>query len=281
MSVTTEVVLEAEDLNVFYGPVQALRRVNLKVHAGEMVALLGANGAGKTTTLRTVSGLLSPAKGSVRLNGLDVGGKPAYDLVGMGVAHLPEGRELFPELTVLENLRLGYWPKRKDKAGFTERVEWVFELLPRLRERADQNAGTMSGGEQQMLGVARALMSKPRLLLVDELSLGLAPMIVDQLFDTLAQVNKQGTAILLVEQFVHLALEHTARAYVLAKGEIVLEGRSEELLASPELTAAYLGEAATTGEAAPAPPAAAAPRAHRKRPLVATSPSTASKNGKH
>lgn len=160
----------------------------------------------------------------------------------MGIAHLPEGRELFPELTVLENLRLGHWARRRDKSSLAEQVDWVMELLPRLRERADQAAGTMSGGEQQMLGVARALMSKPRLLLVDELSLGLAPMIVAQLFETLEAVNRQGTAVLLVEQFVHLALEHTSRAYVLAKGAVVLDGESNTLLASPELTAAYLGE---------------------------------------
>ena len=275
MTPESDVVLEAEGLHVYYGPVQALRNVSLRVHAGELVALLGANGAGKTTTLRTVSGLLAPAHGSVRLNGVEVAGKPAYDLVGLGVAHLPEGRELFPELTVLENLRLGYWPKRRDKKGFDERVEWVFELLPRLRERAGQNAGTMSGGEQQMLGVARALMSKPRLLLVDELSLGLAPLVVDQLFETLAEVNRQGMAVLLVEQFVHLALQHTARAYVLAKGEVVLEGSSRDLLASPDLTAAYLGEAADAAAVAVSEPPAPRRRRStgRSRPL-ATAPST-------
>jgi branched-chain amino acid transport system ATP-binding protein len=274
VSETNEAVLEADGLQVFYGSVQALRGVSVKVHAGELVALLGANGAGKTTTLRTLSGLLAQKSGSVRLNGVDITGRPAYDLVGMGVAHLPEGRELFPELTVLENLRLGYWPKRRNKAQFNERAEWVFELLPRLRERADQNAGTMSGGEQQMLGVARALMSSPRLLLVDELSLGLAPLIVAQLFETLAEVNRQGTAVLLVEQFVHLALEHTSRAYVLSKGEVVLSGRSDELLASPELAAAYLGEAVD------APRSSVRTRTRRSRPLHADGVTPPSTNGK-
>jgi branched-chain amino acid transport system ATP-binding protein len=269
-------VLEVEAVNVFYGPVQALRGVSLCVNEGEMVALLGANGAGKTTTLRTVSGLLNPTAGLVRLNGEVVTGKPAYDLVGLGVAHLPEGRELFPELTVVENLRLGHWTRRRDKASLQDRVDWVMELLPRLRERADQAAGTMSGGEQQMLGVARALMSRPRLLLVDELSLGLAPMIVAQLFETLEEVNRQGTAVLLVEQFVHLALQHTTRAYVLAKGEVVLEGPSQDLLDSPDLAAAYLGEAAEP-VVETVPPAARRRRATRPA-QAAASPSA---NGKH
>jgi branched-chain amino acid transport system ATP-binding protein len=275
----TEPVLEVEGINVFYGPVQALRGVSLRVAEGEMVALLGANGAGKTTTLRTISGLLSPADGRIRLHGDDITGRPAFDLVGLGVAHLPEGRELFPELSVVENLRLGHWTRRHDRAGLNERIEWVMELLPRLRERADQAAGTMSGGEQQMLGVARSLMSRPRLLLVDELSLGLAPMIVVQLFETLEEVNRHGTAVLLVEQFVHLALEHTKRAYVLSKGEVVLNGASADLLASPDLAAAYLGETASGVD----PHDASSRPARRSRGLRAkpAAASGSSQNGKH
>jgi branched-chain amino acid transport system ATP-binding protein len=243
-------VLEVDAIDVQYGPVQALFGVSLRVEAGEMVALLGANGAGKTTTLRTISGLLAPTRGAVRIDGKDVAGLPAQQVVRLGVSHLPEGRELFPELTVLENLRLGYWSRRKDHAGFSKKLDHVFHLLPKLKERIGQAAGTMSGGEQQMLAVARALMISPRLLLVDELSLGLAPIIVGGLFDALTEVNREGTAILLVEQFVHLALEHTSRAYVLGKGEVVIEGRSSELLASPELMAAYLGEMETEVEPA-------------------------------
>jgi branched-chain amino acid transport system ATP-binding protein len=239
-------MLEIDAIDVSYGPVKALRGVSLRVDEGEMVALLGSNGAGKTSTLRTISGLLAPARGAIRIGGVDAGGMPAHRVVNLGVAHLPEGRELFPELTVLENLRLGHWRHRRDHASEARRVDEVMDLFPRLRERAGQNAGTLSGGEQQMLAVARALMSSPRLLLVDELSLGLAPIIVEQLFETLEEVNRQGTAILLVEQFVHLALKHTARAYVLARGQIAVEGASSELAASPELLAAYLGEAGTS-----------------------------------
>ena len=247
-------MLDIQDIDVFYGPVQALRGVSMHVEEGEMVALLGANGAGKTTTLRAISGLLSPSKGSIRIAGDEAGGLPAQKVVRLGVAHLPEGRELFSELTVVENLRLGHWSQRKESGSrLDERMERMFELFPRLRERAGQAAGTMSGGEQQMLAVARALMSRPRLLLVDELSLGLAPIVVAQLFDAIAEVNREGTAVLLVEQFVHLALQHTARAYVLAKGEVAIQGHSDELLASPELMAAYLGEAVPPSEASPSP----------------------------
>ncbi|MGH2794109.1 MAG: ABC transporter ATP-binding protein [Actinomycetota bacterium] len=246
-------MLEIDGIDVHYGPVQALFGIGLRVEEAEMVALLGANGAGKTTTLRTISGLIAPTRGTVRIDGRDIAGIPAQKVVRLGVAHLPEGRELFPELTVLENLRLGYWSRRKDKAGFDGKLEHTFHLFPRMKERADQAAGTLSGGEQQMLAVGRALMSGPRLLLVDEVSLGLAPIVVSSLFAALEEVNRQGTAILLVEQFVHLALKHTSRAYVLGKGEVVIEGNSKELLASPELMAAYLGEMQDEEEPAPAP----------------------------
>ena len=236
-------MLEVDGIDVSYGPVQALRDVSLTVAQGEMVALLGSNGAGKTTTLKTISGLLAPNRGSIRVNGRDISGMPAHKVVRLGVALLPEGRELFGELTVAENLRLGHWSRRRERGRVDDRIEYMFSLFPRLAERRDQQARTMSGGEQQMLAAARALMTSPELLLVDELSMGLAPMIVDQLFSALAEVNADGTAVLLVEQFVHLALRHTARAYVLAKGEIVVEGPSSELLTSPEVMAAYLGEA--------------------------------------
>ena len=250
-------MLQVDGIDVFYGPVQALRDVTLSVGEGEMVALLGANGAGKTTTLRAISGMLSPARGRIRVGGEDAGRLPAQKVVRMGVAHVPEGRELFADLTVVENLRLGHWSRRRERARLSDRIERVFELFPRLRERADQLAGTMSGGEQQMLVAGRALMSRPRLLLVDELAMGLAPIVVEQLFDALKEVNREGTAVLLVEQFVHLALRNTQRAYVLAKGEVAVEGGSSELLASPEVMAAYLGEADPEAAAAPSNGAAA------------------------
>ncbi|HEV3231134.1 MAG TPA: ABC transporter ATP-binding protein, partial [Candidatus Dormibacteraeota bacterium] len=202
-------LLEVAEIDVFYGPVQALRGVSLHVDAAEMVCLLGANGAGKTTTLRTVSQLLQARRGGISFDGRDINGLSAQEVVRLGITHLPEGRDLFPTLAVAENLRMGYWIKRRQKSGLRPAMDHVMDLFPRLRERAGQAAGTLSGGEQQMLGVARALMSSPRLLIVDELSLGLAPMVVTQLFDVLKAVNAQGTAVLLVEQFVHMALENT------------------------------------------------------------------------
>jgi branched-chain amino acid transport system ATP-binding protein len=214
-----------------------------------MVALVGANGAGKTTTLRTVSGLLSPTTGEIRLDGKRIDGASPWKVVDEGIAHLPEGRELFADMSVADNLRLGNWPRRKERQ-FKARMDTVMDHFPILRERSGQAAGTLSGGEQQMLGVARALMSGPRLLVVDELSLGLAPKIVAQLFEILDEVHAEGTSVLLVEQFVHMALAHTNRAYVLVKGEVAMEGESGKLLASPELMAAYLGS--TEGEAADA-----------------------------
>lgn len=237
-------MIEVEGIDVSYGPVQALRGLSMRVEDGEMVALLGANGAGKTTTLRALSGLLAPTQGRIMFDGQDIAGMPAHRVVRLGLAHLPEGRELFPELSVLDNLKLGHWARRKDLREENELIERMMDTFPRLRERASQASGTLSGGEQQMLVVARALMSVPRLLLVDELSLGLAPIVVAQLFEALERVNQDGTSILLVEQFVHLALKHTARAYVLAKGEVAVSGRSDELLRSPDVMAAYLGEVA-------------------------------------
>jgi branched-chain amino acid transport system ATP-binding protein len=240
-------LLEVTDMTVAYGPVQALREVSLVVEQGEMLALLGANGAGKTTTLRAISGMLAPAAGSVWLDGRVISGRPAYEVVRAGVAHVPEGRALFSGLTVEENLQLGFASQPADREVYGERRDVVMGYFPILRERAQQAAGTLSGGEQQMLVVARALMSAPRLLLVDELSLGLAPKIVSQLFEILHQVNASGTAVVLVEQFVHMALANTDRAYVLQKGTVVASGRSADLLDDPALVASYLGEAVQSG----------------------------------
>jgi branched-chain amino acid transport system ATP-binding protein len=234
-------LLEMALCHVRYGLVPALRGVSLTVHDGEMVALLGANGAGKTTTLRAISGLVHPHSGTIKFAGQRIDHQAPPQVVRRGIAHLPEGRDLFPGLSVRENLRYGYWPQRKNRRGYQDQLEEVFTAFPRLRERSRQRAGTLSGGEQQMLGVGMALMSRPRLLIVDELSLGLAPRIVQQLFEILTLVNSRGAAVLLVEQFVHLALAHTDRAYVLAKGEVVVDRPSAELKDDPTLVASYLG----------------------------------------
>jgi branched-chain amino acid transport system ATP-binding protein len=239
----TEPLLRVEDLSVSYGLITALRGVTLEVGDGEMVALLGANGAGKSTTLRTVSGLNKPRSGAIWFAGARIDGLAAPEVVRRGVAHLPEGRDLFPSLTVAENLRYGYWPRRRDRRGFAAARDEVLEAFPKLAERSGQKAGTLSGGEQQMLGVGMALMSRPRLLIVDELSLGLAPKIVDQLFEILKAVNRRGTSILLVEQFVPLALANTDRAYVLAKGEVVLSGQSSDLENDGAVVTSYMGAA--------------------------------------
>lgn len=241
-------MLAIEGLEVFYGPVQALRGISLTVEEGEVVALLGSNGAGKSSTLRAVSGMVPSASGAIRIDGQDIAGLSPQKVVRLGVAHMPEGRELFPEMSVAENLRLGHWSRRGERARFHRRLERAFGMFPRLEERSGQAAGTLSGGEQQMLVFARALMSEPKLLLIDELSLGLAPLIVKQLFAAIEEVNREGTAVLLVEQFVHLALKHSSRAYVLARGEVAVAGDSGDLLASPELMAAYLGAPETSGE---------------------------------
>jgi branched-chain amino acid transport system ATP-binding protein len=254
-------MLEVKGLDVAYGPIRALHSASLHVGPGEMVALLGPNGAGKTTTLRAIAGLLRSSGGEIWFDGVRIDGKPSWDVVRFGVALLPEGRELFTDLSVLENLRLGAWLHRKDGGGQT-RIDEVMDFFPILRARSKQSAGTLSGGEQQMLGVARALMSRPRLLIVDELSLGLAPLIVNQLFEILHAVNATGTSVVIVEQFVHMALANTTRAYVLSRGRIVLEGPSADLEASPELTAAYLGDDA--GAAALEEEASGRPRQRRR-----------------
>jgi branched-chain amino acid transport system ATP-binding protein len=236
-------LLDVSGLNVSYGAVQALRDVDLEIGAGEIVAVVGANGAGKSTLLRTVAGLLAPTAGRIVFDGEDIAGMPAYDVVRRSITLLPEGRELFRDLSVLDNLHLGFWPTRRPTSLRDERVERMFDIFPRLRERSSQRASTLSGGEAQMLGVARALMCDPRLLVVDELSLGLAPQVVAQLFDILADVNAAGTSLLIVEQFVHLALEHSHRAYVLAKGSVVLSGDSNELASDATIVTSYLGGA--------------------------------------
>jgi branched-chain amino acid transport system ATP-binding protein len=238
-----ERLLDMTLCHVRYGLVPALRGVSLHVNRGEMVALLGANGAGKTTTLRAISGLIHPHAGEIRFADERIDQLTPPQVVRHGIAHLPEGRDLFPQLSVKENLRYGYWPQRKDRAGYKPQLEEVLEAFPRLRERAGQRAGTLSGGEQQMLGVGMALMSRPKLLIVDELSLGLAPRVVGQLFEILTMVNQRGMSILLVEQFVPLALANTHRAYVLAKGEVVVTKASADLKDDPELVASYLGGA--------------------------------------
>src|SRR5437763_2287752 len=241
---TSRPLLEVRDLDAFYGPIQALRGVSFSIAAGERVALVGANGAGKTTTLRVISGLIAPGQGDVLFDGEPIGGQAAEKVVRRGVAHLPEGRELFSGMSVEDNLQAGYRPLRGGDVSYGEQRDRVMGYFPILRERARQAAGTLSGGEQQMLGVARALMSNPRLLIVDELSLGLAPKIVAQLFQILTAINADGTAVLMVEQFVHMALAHANRAYVLAKGGVVLSGDAKELRDRPELLAAYLGDEA-------------------------------------
>jgi branched-chain amino acid transport system ATP-binding protein len=241
-------LLDVRSLSVNYGAVTALRDVDLTVGQGEVVAVVGANGAGKSTLLKTVSGLLAPVAGQIVFDGEDIAGKPAYDVVKRGLTLLPEGRELFRDLSVLDNLNLGFWPTRHPASLREERIERAFAIFPRLKERSHQRASTLSGGEAQMLGVARALMCAPRLLVVDELSLGLAPIVVAQLFDVLGEVNAAGTSLLIVEQFVHLALEHSHRAYVLAKGSVALSGPSSDLLKDPAVVASYLG-----GSSVPAP----------------------------
>jgi branched-chain amino acid transport system ATP-binding protein len=234
-------ILEVEDLRVHYGAIEALRGVSLEVPAGQVVALIGANGAGKTTTLRAISKMLRPSGGAVRFEGEEVTHLPSHRLVARGMAHAPEGRGIFLNLTVKENLDLGAY-LRTDKAGVASDLERVFALFPILAERRTQVAGTLSGGEQQMLAVGRALMSRPKLMLLDEPSLGLAPQVVERIFAVLREVNEGGVSLLLVEQNAHKALQLAHRAYVLETGSVVMRGTGKELLASPEVRKAYLGE---------------------------------------
>ncbi len=234
-------ILEVSDLRVDYGGIKALRGLSLEVPEGQVVALIGANGAGKTTTLRAISRMLRPATGTIRFLGEDVTGLASHQLVARGMAHAPEGRGIFLNLTVRENLELGAY-LRRDRAGIEADAARAFELFPILAERRHQVSGTLSGGEQQMLAVARALMSRPRLLLLDEPSLGLAPQVVERIFAVLRDVSATGVSLLLVEQNAHKALQLAHRAYVLETGNVVMTGTGRELLASPEVRKAYLGE---------------------------------------
>jgi branched-chain amino acid transport system ATP-binding protein len=234
-------LLEVTDLHVSYGAITALRGVSLGVGQGEVVALIGANGAGKTSTLRAISGMLKPRSGRIRLAEQEIQGLKSNLLVPRGMAHAPEGRGIFLNLTVLENLELGAY-LRRDVPQIKRDLDYAFELFPILRERVRQQAGTLSGGEQQMLSISRALMSRPKLLLLDEPSLGLAPQVVETIFRILREVNARGVSILLVEQNAHLALNLAHFGYVLETGEVVMEGQGKALLAAPEIRKAYLGE---------------------------------------
>jgi branched-chain amino acid transport system ATP-binding protein len=235
-------MLRLEDVDVMYGQRQALFRFSMKVEQGEFVTLLGANGAGKTTTLRTISGLLKPSRGKIEFNGQDIGGMPPSAIVRMGISHSPEGRKVWPFMTVEENLLMGGYAnrrKQKPEAG----LQRIYDLYPRLQERRKQYAGTLSGGEQQMLAIGRALMSNPKMLILDEPSLGLAPVMIDRTVDLIREIHRSGTTILLVEQNASLALEISDRAYVIETGHLALEGSSESLLKSDYVQKAYLGAA--------------------------------------
>ncbi|MFO7586296.1 MAG: ABC transporter ATP-binding protein [Anaerolineales bacterium] len=233
-------MLEVKNLHVYYGAIHALKGINFHVDKGEIVALIGANGAGKSTTLSTISGLLQPREGNVIFRGEDITLTPAEQTVQKGVVQVPEGRKIFATLTVMENLEMGAYTQR-DKAQFKRDLEFVFELFPRLKERQKQLGGTFSGGEQQMLAMARALMSNPAMLLLDEPSMGLSPILVEQIFDIIQDINKKGTSILLVEQNAQMALSIADRAYVLETGEIKLQGGAQEVLNNPSVIEAYLG----------------------------------------
>lgn len=233
-------LLEVDNLHVYYGQIHALKGISLKVEQGEIAALIGANGAGKSTTLRTISGLLRPRQGRVTLSGKDLSILPAHEIVAKGVVQVPEGRRIFGRLTVHENLMMGAYA-RSDLGTIGGDMERVFVLFPRLKERRTQLAGTLSGGEQQMLAMGRALMSEPKVLLMDEPSMGLAPILVEQIFETITSINKQGTTVLLVEQNAFMALQVAHRGYVLQTGEIALAGNAAELQADKEVQRAYLG----------------------------------------
>ena len=234
-------MLEVKDLKVNYGMIQAIKGVSFQVEQGEVIALIGANGAGKTTILHTITGLLSPKEGSVTFEGTDITKIPPHKIVSMGMAHVPEGRRVFAHLTVLQNLKMGAYT-RKDKAEMQETLEMVYERFPRLKERENQMAGTLSGGEQQMLAMGRALMSHPKIILMDEPSMGLSPIYVNEIFEIIQEVSKTGTTVLLVEQNAKKALSIADRAYVLETGNIALEGQASDLLNNDDIKKAYLGE---------------------------------------
>ena len=234
-------MLRLDGIEAWYGSIQALKGISLEVYQGEVVSLIGSNGAGKTTTMKTIHGLMKPKAGTLEFMGRDATKLKTEELVKMGMAQSPEGRRVFPRMSVRENLEMGAF-QREDQSEVESDIEHVYELFPRLRERMDQKAGLMSGGEQQMLAMGRALMARPKLLLLDEPSMGLAPLVIQQIFDIIVEINKQGTTVLLVEQNANVALAISHRAYVLETGEVVLQGTGQELLASDEVRKAYLGE---------------------------------------
>jgi branched-chain amino acid transport system ATP-binding protein len=234
-------ILQLNDVHTYYGSIHALKGISLEVHEGEIVTLLGANGAGKSTTLRSINGLNRPRQGQIRFQGRDITSTQAHEIVKRGIAQSPEGRRLFPRMTVTENLEMGAF-QRNDRAGIREDMDRVFELFPRLQERRSQKAGTMSGGEQQMCAIGRALMARPKLLLLDEPSLGLAPIFVERIFDIIKQINEQGTSILLVEQNALMALDAAHRGYVLETGRIVLADSAASLKTNEQVRKTYLGE---------------------------------------
>lgn len=234
-------MLEIESLNVRFGEFEALQNVNMDVRVGEIVVLLGANGAGKSTLFRTISGIVRPAAGAIRFDGREIGGLRPSEIVGSGIAQGPEGKHLFPDLPVEKNLTLGAYPHRRDRAGIRKSLEEVYSLFPILREKAQQRAGSLSGGQQQMVVIGRALMARPRLLLLDEPSLGLAPLVVQEVLDAIRELNRRGTTVLFAEQNAHAALQIADRGYVVESGEITVEGSREELLRNPDVRKAYLG----------------------------------------
>ncbi|HEV7459817.1 MAG TPA: ABC transporter ATP-binding protein [Solirubrobacteraceae bacterium] len=233
-------MLEVDDIHTFYGNIEALKGISLDVEEGEVVTLIGSNGAGKSTTLRSISGLTPPRTGTIRFDGHDISGTAPQDIVQLGISQSPEGRHCFQRMSVRENLELGAY-LRRNRAEINEDMERVFSLFPRLQEREKQKAGTMSGGEQQMLAIGRAMMARPKLLLLDEPSMGLAPILVERIYETVAEINKQGTTILLVEQNANFALEYSARGYVLETGTVALADKSAALRENPEVQKAYLG----------------------------------------
>lgn len=234
-------MLEIRDLKVYYGMIQAIKGISFDVNQGEVIALIGANGAGKTTTLQTITGTLSPKSGSIFFEGTDITKVPGHKIVSLGMAHVPEGRRVFSQLSVLENIKLGAYT-RKDKKEVEESIRRVYKSFPRLEERKNQLAGTLSGGEQQMLAMGRALMSKPRIILMDEPSMGLSPIFVEEVFRIIKEISAEGTTVLLVEQNAKKALTIADRAYVLETGKIVLQGDAKELLNNESVKKAYLGE---------------------------------------
>jgi branched-chain amino acid transport system ATP-binding protein len=235
-------LLEVNDIETYYGSIQALKGITIDVHEGEIVTLIGANGAGKSTTLRSINGLNHPRRGTIAFRGRDITHDPPHDIVKLGIAQSPEGRKLFPRMSVTENLEMGAF-QRKDRGNFKEDMDRVFELFPRLAERRHQKAGTMSGGEQQMCAIGRALMARPTLLMLDEPSMGLAPIFVERIFETIVEVNRQGTSILLVEQNALMALEVANRGYVLETGHVALADEAKALAKNEDVRKTYLGEA--------------------------------------